>query len=97
MYLRCPTCEWSQDDYWDDHYNPITCVTDWLDDLLHRDLDEMIPADGPHTPAVSVRELLARAFEHEAAAIRQMKYWTREDAKANEFRCPVCGGFCLED
>jgi hypothetical protein len=33
MYLHCHSCDWSQDDFWSKHYNPMTKIWDdikWL-------------------------------------------------------------------
>ena len=39
-YLHCHSCEWQQDDFWNNVYNPIRYLLNWEDDLLTKNLDE---------------------------------------------------------
>ena len=97
-YLHChnPQCDFSQDDFWSESYNPMEYLKDWEDVLLDQELDksfttcdEFIAENGD----ISRREVVAREFERGAARIREMKYRTHEEYKEQnpDGICPKCG------
>ena len=46
-FLHCHNkCHWSQDDFWNENYNPITFLErNYKSDLLYKDLDVIIEMD----------------------------------------------------
>lgn len=91
MYLHCHACGWEQDDYWDEHYNPLRRLLDWEKTLLTAtDLDAPIPHDQEHR---TYREIIAQDMERKARVIRSMRYRTRAEYHEQnpERRCPACG------
>ena len=100
-YLHCHRCHWSQDDFWDDFYNPITFLEhNYTKKLLHGDLDHIteIQTDIPFTKKVFMskitdREFIAQEIERHGRRVRNMIYRTLEEFKAKnpEGKCPNCG------
>ena len=97
-YLHCHNCNWSQDDFWSETYNPGTCAKDDEQALLNSNLDDyftdctsFIEKHGK----ITRREEIARHFERLAKLIRTMKFRTFEEfkfAKENGLAlCPQCG------
>lgn len=102
-YLHCHNCNWSQDDFWDESYNPITFIEkNYTKELLEEPLDritkqdaEVHGEDGWHhfIEKLTNRERVARVLENHARTVRRMKYRTMEEfEKMNpEKKCPNCG------
>jgi hypothetical protein len=100
-YLHCHNCHWSQDDFWDEHYNPITFMEkNYKKELLNDDLGRIIKMqlDVPLSKEVyysniTARELIAKEMERHARTIRSMIYRTTEEFKQKnpERKCPNCG------
>lgn len=95
-YLHCNNCDFSQDDFWSESYNPMKSVLDWENNLLNQDIEEPFSSDSWFNETYgnpSRREMLAREFEKQARRIRQMKYRTFEEYKQMnpERICPNCG------
>lgn len=95
-FLHCHSCGWEQDDFWDEHYNPFTCILLWKDNLLSPNRDrqftdcaEFLRQYGP----ISTREWIAREFERQARKIRNMLAPTWEEWKQikDTVICPQCG------
>ena len=94
-FVRCEQCDWSQDDFWDEHYNPLKSLLDWQEALLTKDLDDpTCEIDGKRA---TVRNAIAHDCERAAASIREMRFRTKADAIAAGWRCPWCGGLLIED
>lgn len=93
MFLSCHACNWSQDDYWDERYNPIRRDLTWEHDLLAKSLDGPFPDAERQEKGETWRETLAHELERSAAAIRGMRYRTRQEYHEQnpEGRCPNCG------
>lgn len=101
-YLHCHTegCEFSQDDFWSEDYNPITFMEkNSKDELLTYDLDAKVKFDqywldeNGYSDGITRRELIAWEMERKAQRIRNMKYRTFEEYKEKnpEGICPKCG------
>lgn len=101
MYIRCEHCDWSQDDFYSESYNPASYLADWneylfgskryrLDEVFSDDL-EFVRENG----TITTREVLSREYEKFADRIRTMKWFTYEDYKkdadAGNAICPNCG------
>lgn len=101
-YLHCHSCQWSQDDFWDEKwYNPISFLEkNYKEELLNWDLSRIITMDkfddkrrrhiGSET--ITEDEFIARQFENWASKIRRMYYRTEEEFKKEnpEWKCPIC-------
>jgi len=97
-FLHCHDCGWSQDDFWDEGYNPIRSLLNWEKDLLDpKRRDEQFTDDAgflrEHGP-ITTRELIARELERKAKVIRAMSVCTYEEWQKvrHEWACPECGG-----
>jgi len=92
-YAHCHKCNWSQDDFWDEGYNPIRYLLNWEEDLLDfGKLDEPFTDDAQFIKErgnLSRREVIAQELEKHAETIRKMKILTNEEA--NTAMCPNCG------
>ena len=105
-FLHCHNCHWSQDDFWTDIYHPCRedgnihyhirrlmedanggSLTDWHLVEMGR---KFRCRDG--RPFVEYREFLAHALEEVAACVRETRWFTFEQFKADsDKRCPMCG------
>lgn len=87
MYLRCKNCGWTQDDFWDESYNPLKSLLDWEEVLLEKDLDE------DEIGGNSVRDVIVEDVLKCARRIDRMRYKTVEDFRnKNPHKiCPDCG------
>lgn len=99
-FLHCHACDFSQDDFWTESYNPITFLEkNFTKDLLTRDLDEKVGMDkywleeNEYRNDITRRELIAWELERHALRIREMEYRTFEEyqEKNPERKCPWCG------
>lgn len=102
-YLHChnPNCDFCQDDFWSDTYNPLTVLKDWEKDFFKEDFHEDCGMDAnwkeeigyKRDEIVTRQELLAYEFERAAIKIRDMVYRTFEEFKEKnpEWICPKCG------
>jgi hypothetical protein len=95
MYVRCQHCSWTQDDYWDEGYNPIKSLQEWQEILLDFEkLEEPFPTE-PGDPPRTYREVVAQECERAARKIREMAFLTLEEGRASN--CPLCDGPLIED
>ena len=89
-YLHCHKCGWSQDDFWDENYNPIRFLLNWENELLN----EKFYQDFPNEER-TYQEIIAQELERHANTIRNMKWRTHEEFKRDYdigiARCPSCG------
>lgn len=97
MFVRCTDCDWSQDDFWDADYNPVTAAAGELPRFL-----EMLarpPADrrtvwreGRQVQVESAyRDELASRFSELATRVLGMRWWTWAEYQADPDRaCPIC-------
>src|SRR4030042_3643405 len=103
MYLHCHNCDFTQDDYWSESYNPITFLENnykrkLLDEPLYKITEMQRDVKGEngyvfYMEKITNKELIARELENAARRIRKMKFKPREDAKIKnpEWKCPICG------
>ena len=105
MYLHCHDCDWQQDDFYSESYNPAKYLMSWNDNLIGErssNIDKRFSGDpeflrqnGP----ISTREVLAREYESAAKNIRNMKWLTYEqweNEKPENKVCPECGSENLD-
>jgi len=100
MSLHCRNCGWSQDDFWDENYNPITYLERiYREDLLYKDLDEVFELEREtlvgdvYMSKITRREFIAEQLERAARKVRRMLYRTEKelDEKNPLHVCPNCG------
>lgn len=86
MFLCCRKCQWTQDDFWDEYYNPVEMVQDCERQLFECDFDAEVGG-------LSKRETIARMLMKAAVNVLQMKYRTIDEFKERnpEGLCPDCG------
>jgi hypothetical protein len=102
--LHCHYCQWSQDDYWDESYNPIRRLLILERGLLTEDLDESIAghfdasflAEIPHVR--TWRDYFAWEIERSARIVRAMRFRTEKEHKRDGSwgPCPICGQRTLD-
>ncbi len=98
-YLHCHNCDFSQDDFWHEGYNPVTCFNDDLENLLTSDLDEKVEMDSEWLSNHHLidhpnrRELILYHLDQIKARIETMVYRSEDEfrQKNAEMRCPKCG------
>jgi hypothetical protein len=92
-YLHCHNCDWEQDDFYSiDGYNPAKSLADWNEILCGERLSERMNGDGK-----TFREAIAQDYEKFARRIRNMKWVTWEQWKAEPIKvCPKCGSRNLD-
>ena len=97
-YLHCHNCEFSQDDFWHDGYNPVVCFQRDLKELMTGDLDRIVSMDSMWLKErgldfVTERDLIIYHLDQLKSRISKMKYRTMEEFKIiNPDRlCPICG------
>ncbi len=105
-YLHCHACTWSQDDFWNENYNPIKYFQNDLDNLLNGDLDQVVQIDSSWLEAngytkedYTVRMSILCHLDQIHKQIESMKYRTVEEYKEKnpEGICPGCGNnHCLD-
>jgi hypothetical protein len=95
-YLHCHNCDFSQDDFWKESYNPLQFLKyAWVNKLLSANLDDKFTTDSnfiKENGDITIRELLAKECEWAAEKIRKMVYRTdKEYREKNPNRiCPIC-------
>lgn len=99
-YLHCHSCEWSQDDFYHNGYNPAQYLSTWNEYLFGKKfsrLDEPFSNDSNFVREhgdITTREVIAREFAKFAKRIRNMK-WVTYDSYCKELPekkvCPNCG------
>jgi len=95
MFLHCHNCEWEQDDFWSEGYNPIDGLKH-LKELIFKNLDDVyLEADGPQ-PALTYREYIVNELYNTLVRVANMKWQTYEDYKKNSNVCPMCGSSALD-
>jgi hypothetical protein len=94
-YVHCHGCGWSQDDFWDESYNPIDQLKECKDILLYKDLDEERFKAHDEYPAVTHREYVLSNLKSIYADVATMEYPTRESWSGKP--CPKCGHGLCED
>jgi len=101
-YLHCHSCDWSQDDFYDDNYNPAKYLLTWNKYLVSNDIDKPFSNDAlfiKENGNISTREVLAKEYESFAKRIRTMKWITYQqwkDEKEENKRCPKCNSKNLD-
>lgn len=96
-YAHCHNCDWGQDDFWDENYNPVRFLLQFEDELLNDDLEkEVVSAadreeiDGVNAP-MTRRELIAEEIWSAAEKVMNMQYRTDDEFQAAGRICPQCG------
>lgn len=99
-YLHCHNCNWSQDDFWHETYNPVTFLEkNYKKDILTGDLDRVLEMDNFrwdkylwHKKMLN-RDFIADEMESMARKLRRMVYRTKQEyLELNpEQKCPNCG------
>lgn len=100
-YLHCHNCHWSQDDFWDEWYNPITFLEHaYKKELLTKDLWEVLTIDSFDNKRnkfigmkpITREKFITDAFEQMISKIQRMIYRTNDEFKAMnpEGKCPNC-------
>ncbi len=98
-YVSCRKCGWSQDDFYDERYNPATYLLRWNKYLFGPErvnMDAPYPFDDPTSEEKgysSYREEMARAFESFARRIRNMRWFTAKDFDEDP-KCSNALGYC---
>ena len=98
-YLHCHNCDWEQDDFWHDGYNPVSCIQEALEWLFQEPnvikMDNNWCKENGYGDVGSIKatELAAHDFERQARKIRGMVYRTEKEfyEKNPERKCPKCG------
>lgn len=97
-YLHCHSCDFSQDDFWSETYNPVKSFQDDLKDPFFSDLDRVIGMDSGWLENngyeyITHRGLILHHLKQIASRIKGMVYRTMEEyqEKNPERICPVCG------
>lgn len=100
-FIYCSKCDWQQDDFYSEHYNPAKHMLTWNRNLFgdrKGELDEIVKADPEFIEQhghITTRELIAREFEACARKVRRMRWMTYEDWKKDHddgvAKCPDCG------
>ena len=92
-FVSCKACDWSQDDFWDEHYNPIRVLARLEPQLLDfENLDEQFTGDPVFNEkhgTLSRRHVIAKGLRDAAKAVEGMKFLTDENIR--DKRCPQCG------
>jgi len=100
-YLHCHTCHWSQDDFWDQNYNPITFLEkNYTEEILNKDLWEVIKLDTFDDKrgrfigmnSMTRENFICGEIEWALRRIKKMIYRTHQEYKEKnpEWRCPNC-------
>ncbi|MFW5895531.1 MAG: hypothetical protein ACOCT9_02185 [archaeon] len=91
-FLHCHNCGWSQDDFWDEDYNPLSNLTGKNEkDLLNKDLDKVVYQNN-QGKKITLRKHITNQLSKSINKINKMKYRTREEfeKKNPEKKCPRC-------
>jgi hypothetical protein len=93
-YLHCHTkgCRWSQDDFWDKRYNPLTKL--WSDiRWLVRPRIMTFGEEAYGRTRIFSWHVLILEIAKEIRNVRRMKWWTLESWKRAKDTavCPKCG------
>lgn len=108
-YLHCHNCNWSQDDFWDENYNPITFLENtFKKDLLNENLHDVIEFDRhtgndfigwkPYNTKITRRQMILDALKNTSREIEMMVWRTMEEFKKEnpDKRCPQCNDQTLD-
>ena len=97
-HVYCPECNWSQDDWWSEDYNPIKCLDHCAETLLTKPLDgDAFRDEAGDLHMMTWREVILEDLQRTARRINRMVYQTKADAQAAGWKCPKCGAGLLED
>jgi hypothetical protein len=98
-YLHCHNCDWSQDDFWCESYNPLRYLVEaWEKTLLNKDLEQQFTNDAGFIERhgdLSYRDFLIMECGRAARKIGEMVWRTQEEFIATGSfagnACPNCG------
>ena len=101
MYVHCHSCPWSQDDFYSEKgYSPAKYLSSWNGELCGDKIDQQFTDDAEflrENGPISMREVIAREYEKFANRIRDMRWVTYEQFKAESHKvCPKCGSENLD-
>lgn len=103
MYVHCHKCDWSQDDFYHEGYNPAKFLMTWNDWLFGKkmgSLDQQFSGDSQfirENGPITTREVIAQEYEKFAERIRTMKWVTYEAFEKDPNQvCPKCGSVDLD-
>jgi hypothetical protein len=92
-YAHCHECDWTQDDFWDEGYNPIKSLQDWIPDLLDFEKLDQPFTDDPNfireNGNLTRRQVIALELRKASKNILAMKLLTYKGAEGSA--CPNCG------
>jgi len=88
-FIHCHHCNWGQDDFWSESYNPIKGLR-YLEELLFvKDLDaEYLPEDGEFE-SMTYREYILKELKNSMSRINNMRFRTHEEW--GDSKCLRCG------
>ncbi len=97
-YLHCHSCDFSQDDFWHEGYNPIRFLyKNYEKSLLSDELDEIVPMDKwwlkeQGVEFVTNRDIILMKLKNMITTITNMKYPRQKDwDKVKQTAvCPKC-------
>jgi hypothetical protein len=89
--LYCNGCNWLQDEFWDNEYNPIRELLVWENDLFDANWDK--PIAERINMLDTLRNMIVYRLEWSIRHIREMEYRTMDEFKQKnpDGLCPVCG------
>jgi hypothetical protein len=97
MFVCCNKCNWSQDDFYDETYNPAKWLKNWDNELFGEKRGELDKLGMYDDRFLTTREVIARAYERFARRIREMQWVTYQDFQNEPNKvCPRCGADKLD-
>lgn len=107
MYIKCNTCKWSQDDFYNEDYNPYNVMLrEDADILFDKKLEDIITIEktDKHRNFIGMepmtyRQLLIYRLHGWAKRIENMEWITYDEyiKKNPNKKCPKCGNKLIED
>ena len=83
MYLHCHDCDWEQDDFWDETYNPFRALLKYEEALLN--------LKAPPVPATDItnKQVVIRALRRAIQKVEGMTFMTPPN-RDTPYKCPNC-------
>ena len=94
MFVHCNKCNWEQEDFFDDSFNPAKYLAREYNEVLFgletNELKEI--THSINNEIITKQENIARWYEHFGKRIREMKWTTEKQFYSdNNKTCPKCG------
>jgi hypothetical protein len=100
-FVYCSKCDWSQDDFWSDRYNPFQYLNEaWSSKLIKYRLDDQL--DGHFDSHMlketglegkTWRDFFIHELKRKQRVIGNMHWATEKEFKDDKNKtCPKCGG-----